>query len=227
MSPYNTRIRQMPYLRITIRLFPGLIMQKHPAMQKLICACFVVSLFLLGCGPKEEPQNPVDGNTGCIQLFDINGAPGGLYGPCTSSTDWGKVSLNTIEQGLFDFVDSINISPPATDAIQMFAPWPNPVQNGGSLYCSVRSGSANESVRVKVVVTDAGMNVILRSALRLKTNGTFALRIDDPQFKNGEYYRLYYRVNTNAQPKLFEGYGTFLVCKTAINDVNAIKTDCL
>lgn len=191
---------------------------------------FLSALLLIGsygCDPKVEPLDPYGGPYSCIQLFGVDGSPDGIHGPCTSSKDWGALTLTATEKGFLTFLDSVSVSGLAAGTVNSFAVWPNPVKIGGTMSCSVRSDVPDQAVKVKVAIVDESQSIVLLETIRTRTNNTFALRIDDTKFKLGQYYRVYYQVGTNTQPDLFTGYGNILVCKNAIiKGVNTIEADC-
>ena len=197
-------------------------------MRKLLYLNILLLFGALGCDPKVDPIDPDGGPYSCIQLFAVDGSPDGVHGPCTASRDWGALSLTTAEKGFLAFLDTVNVSGLAAGTVNMFAVWPNPVQIGGAMSCSVRSDAPDQAVKVKVAIVDEADNIVLLETLRARTNKTFALRMDGTKFKVGQYYRVYYQVGTNTQPDLFTGYGNILICKNAIvKGVNTIEADCL
>lgn len=196
-------------------------------IRKLLYLNALLLLGVLSCDPKVDPIDPDGGPYSCIQLFAVDGSPDGVHGPCTASKDWGALSLTAAEKDYLAFLDTVNVSGLAAGTVNMFAVWPNPVQIGGAMSCSVRSDAPDQAVKVKVVVVDEAQNIVLLETVRTRTNNTFALRMDSAKFKVGQYYRVYYQVGTNTQ-NLFEGYGNILVCKNAIiKGANTIEADCL
>lgn len=192
----------------------------------------VMLLFLLGCDPKKEDSTvielPQEQDFTCIKLFDDQGQTMGIHGSCTTSDDWGKITLNASEQALLDFSDTISLTGTVASTISQIGIAPNPVKIDEALRLYVLGVSSNPSYKVKLAIVDESLKVIQQFAVRLQGGNGIALWMDPAKYESGKYYRLYYKVSATGAPSLFEGYGNFLVCKTYIDGViNTIESDCL
>jgi hypothetical protein len=202
-------------------------------MRKIVSIGYVTFLFLLlGCDPKkEEPiviEPPLEQDFTCIKLFDEVGQDLGIHGSCTTSDDWGKITLKTWEQAFLNFADTVSLTGTVASTISKIGIAPNPVKIDQALRLYVVGTSSNPSYKVKLAIVDESLKVIQQVAVKLQGGNGIAIWMDPAKFESGKYYRLYYKVSANGAPSLFEGYGNFLVCKTYIDGVNTtIESDCL
>lgn len=178
----------------------------------------------LRCDSKKEP---VQEDFSCIKIFDENGTGLGLHGDCTSSNDWGNVTLSASEQAFLDFTDTVSLSGTLATAIQYFSSYPCPVTIDEPIHITFARDEPDHPVKLKIAIVDESLQVVQQLAIRIENTG-LALHIDPAKFQSGKYYRMYYRVSATGAPSLFEGYGNFLVCKTHINGVTTtIESDCM
>lgn len=178
----------------------------------------------LRCDSKKEP---IQEDFSCIKIFDENGTGLGLHGDCTSSNDWGNVTLSASEQAFLDFTDTVSLSGTLATAIQYFSSYTCPVTIDEPIHITFARDEPDHPVKLKIAIVDESLQVVQQLAIRIENTG-LALHIDPAKFQSGKYYRMYYRVSATGAPSLFEGYGNFLVCKTHINGVTTtIESDCM
>ncbi|MFN0176240.1 MAG: hypothetical protein ACKVU0_16460 [Saprospiraceae bacterium] len=184
--------------------------------------------FNLSCDPKKDPVTPQEQDFSCIKLFDDQGQSLGLHGSCTSSNDWGKITLSGTEQALLDFSDTVSLNGTEVGTITQLAVAPCPVKIDAVLHLYLIGALPDQPVKLKLAIVDESLNVVHQLAIRTNTGGGLALHIDPNKFESGKYYRLYYRISASGASSLYEGYGNFLVCNTYIDGVNTtIEADCL
>ena len=179
--------------------------------------------FNLGCDSKDQPPQMQDFS--CIKLFDESGQGLGLHGSCTSSDDWGKITLNASELAFLNFSDTVSLTGTTAGTITHFGIAPSPVRINDALrvFVGISSGSP---LKLKIAIVDESFNVVQQVAAKV-LNG-LALQMDPSKYESGKYYRMYYRVSATGAATLYEGYGNFLVCKTFIDGVNTtIESDCM
>lgn len=197
-------------------------------MRISILWCAVTLLFFnLNCDPKKDaPPQTLD--LSCIKIFDDQGQGLGLHGGCTSSPDWGKITLDASEQALLNFSDTISLAGTnATDITGIFAfPCPVKIEQAFSVYSG---GSVpGQSAKLKIAIVDESLHVVQQLAILTQSGQGLQLYMDPAKYESGKYYRMYYRFSSSGSPSLYEGYGNFLVCKTYIDGVNTtIESDCL
>jgi len=196
-------------------------------MQKSIFFSLLASLFLgLGCD-KQKDSPPQTGDFSCIKLFDEQGVGLGFHGGCTSSPDWGKITLKASEQTLLNFSDTVSLTGTMPTDITRVSAFPCPATIEGTMAFYFSGNTLDTPVKVKIVVIDESYNVVYQYAIRLNTGGGLAIQIDPSRFEAGKYYRMYYQISATGFPSLYEGYGNFLVCKTEMIGTPAtIESDC-
>lgn len=160
----------------------------------------------------------------CIKLYDENGQPLGIYG-CDQSSDWGAIALTADEKALLNFADNIDLVGTQATEVTELAVYPNPMRLESSFNLSPRSINTGQAARMKFVIVDESGKVLVQQAVSMGTNTQVAQQISANLFQSGQHYRLYYRVGTDANPVLLEGYGNILVCKNA-GVVGDIEMDC-
>lgn len=187
-------------------------------------------LAFVACDPAEPiptPQPTDPQNYKCIKLFDEVGQSMGLHGDCTSSPDWGGITLNATESGYLNFADTISLSGTAATTFTTMSVYPCPVKLGQPIGIRIDGADFNNQVKLKIAFVDEAGKVVRTLALKSVANNHFYLEVDSDHFAPGKYYRMYYRISSEGNPSLFEGYGNFLVCKTWIDGVNTtIENDC-
>lgn len=193
----------------------------------ILCCTATLFLFNLSCDPqKDAPPQTLD--LSCIKIFDDQGQGLGLHGGCTTSPDWGKITLDASEQALLNFSDTISLAGTnATDITGIFA-FPCPVKIEQAF--SVFSGGSvpGQSAKLKIAIIDESLHVVQQLAILTQSGQGLQLYMDPAKYESGKYYRMYYRFSSSVAPSLYEGYGNFLVCKTYIDGVNTtIESDCL
>lgn len=195
-------------------------------MTRLINLSILLLLgLLLSCNPKDPNPQPKKLDLSCVQLFDENGQDLGLYGGCTSSPDWGQITLTEEENGFLNFSDTVSIAGTVTANITELAIYPNPAIRDGALGFILLSPVPDQLVKLKLAIVDEDKNVLGQYSLRIKTNQAAALQLLATVYPPGKYYRLYYRASASADASLFEGHGNFLICKKQVINGN-IEGDC-
>lgn len=195
-----------------------------------VFSLFSLLLFAVACDNKKDnpPTTAGPQDFSCIKLFDEVGQALGLHGNCSSSNDWGALSLNGAENALLDFSDTVSLAGTLPTSIPNGSIAPNPVVSNQTLHFYLNGESPTQNIKLKLVVADEMMNVIQQWSLQMNSSGAIALHMDPDKYNSGQYYRLYYRASAQGAPSLLQGYGNFLVCKTYINGVNTtIESDCL
>jgi hypothetical protein len=183
-----------------------------------------------GCDPKKDPAPvPVEEQDfSCIKLFDEQGQTWGIHGSCTSSDDWGKITLSSSEQTFLNFSDTVSYEGTVAASISFLAIAPCPVKIEQAFRIYLVGPTPDQFVKVKIAVVDESLNVVQQLAVKVQTGNGIALYMDPSKFESGKYYRMYYRISSGGVASLYEGYGNFLVCKTYIDGVNTtIESDCL
>lgn len=187
----------------------------------------MLALLALSCNPSKDPESPEKQDFSCIKIFDDNGTGLGLHGACTTSNDWGNITLNASEQAFLNFSDTVSLTGTMATNILYFNAFPCPVVLNGALQIAFARENPDHPVKLKIAIVDELLQVIQQSAIRVENTGP-ALLIDPAIFQSGKYYRMYYRISGGNVPVLFEGYGNFVVCKTHINGVTTtIEADCM
>ncbi len=196
---------------------------------KYLLGFAVVFFWNLGCKhPMDpEPVTPQEQDFTCIKLFDELGQDMGIHGSCSSSDDWGQITLNKSEKALLDFSDTVSLAGTVSQGITLFSIAPCPVKIEQALQIYFVGDSSNPNVKFKMVIVDELLHVVKQVAVKVQNSHVLALYMDPALFQSGKYYRMYYRFSANGAPSLFEGHGNFLVCKTYIDGVNTtIESDC-
>ncbi|MDX2134819.1 MAG: hypothetical protein SFV52_08535 [Saprospiraceae bacterium] len=185
----------------------------------------LLALLPIACDNDDDDNQDMPTDYSCIKLADENGQSLGLYG-CDASSDWGSVALTPKEKALLDF-ESINTPPNnVADSVSELVVFPNPVAVNGVLGMSLRGVTSGQNVLLKMVIVNSSGVPLMEGGLAVKTNSAVNQSIPNIVFQTGQYYRIYYRVSTQTQPALLEGYGNFLVCKGPIS-VGNIESDCM
>ncbi|MFN0212999.1 MAG: hypothetical protein ACKVT2_01980 [Saprospiraceae bacterium] len=197
-------------------------------VRTIILLCLTTAFFLSpGCDPKKDAMPPQDQDFSCIKIFDSNGLGLGLHGGCTTSNDWGKITLSASEQEFLNFTDTVSLAGTTASNIDYFYVYPCPVTIGHPI-SFVMDGELDHKYKLKFAIVDESLNVVKQLAIKVPHGNSLQLLIDPAQFETGKYYRMYYRISADGAPSLFEGYGNFLVCKTHINGVTTtIESDCM
>lgn len=192
-------------------------------------AILYLSILVLAMGCDTQKDNPPQTEDfSCIKIFDELGLGLGLHGSCTTSPDWGQITLNASEQALLNFADTVSLNGTTATTISQISVFPCPVTLGASQAIHLFGELPNTPVKLKIAIVDESLNVVWQLAVRTATNSGLHLMISNDQFETGKYYRMYYRVSATGAPNLLEGYGNFLVCKTHINGVTTtIESDCM
>lgn len=182
-------------------------------------------VLLLSCNPKEAPPQPQKLDLSCVRLSDENGQDLGFYGGCTSSSDWGPITLTDEENGFLNFTDTVSLAGTVAANITELAVYPNPAVRDGALGISLRSAVPDQLVRLKLAIVDEDKNVLGQYSFRIKTNQTAMLQLVAAAYPPGKHYRLYYRASASTDASLFEGHGNFLICKKQVINGD-IEGDC-
>ncbi|MBC7778024.1 MAG: hypothetical protein H7246_21510, partial [Phycisphaerae bacterium] len=178
--------------------------------------------------PKKDPIIPQEQDFSCIKLFDDLGQGLGLHGSCTTSNDWGKITLSDGEQAFLNFSDTVSLDGTVASTITECSAFPCPVKIEEALAVHILGGPPYLPVKIKIAIVDESLNLVQQIAVKTQTDNGLHLYVDPTKFESGKYYRMYYRVSASGAPSLIEGYGNFLVCKTYIDGVNTtIESDCL
>jgi len=198
-------------------------------MFKTLLLCFAaICFFNLGCDPKKDPVNPQEQDFSCIKIFDVQGTGLGLHGSCTTSNDWGNITLSADEQAFLNFADTVSLFGTDSSEVLGFYAFPCPVTIGQPIQVYTGGGTIGKMFKLKIAIVDESLHVVQQLAVKIQTGAGLQLFIDPAIYESGKYYRMYYRISATAATSLYEGYGNFLVCKTHINGVTTtIEADCM
>lgn len=167
----------------------------------------LLSLPLLFSTCKKSSGNPI--NIAGFYLRDVNGDSLGRIGPPDS--DWYFVShLSASELALFDLQPSgslVNTIMPDTNN-NLVAAFPNPAMTVQHFYFRT-----NDSVLVKLIIVDASLKVMQKTAFKTKGGGIIALDFSDRSiYPTGSAYRAYYSLSALGSPNFAVGYGDIKIC---------------
>ena len=167
----------------------------------------LLGLILLFSTCKKSSGNVI--NISGFSLRDVNGNTLGIIG--APDSDWYFVShLSARELALFDLQPSGSLANTIVpDTNNYFAAaFPNPVLSAQQFYFR-----ANDSVLVKLIIVDASLKVMQKTAFKTKGGGSIALDFSDRSiYPNGSAYRAYYSLSALGSPNFAIGYGDIKIC---------------
>ncbi len=167
----------------------------------------LLGLILLFSTCKKSSGNVI--NISGFSLRDVVGNSLGIIG--APDSDWYFVShLSARELALFDLQASGSLENTAVpDTINVpVAAFPNPAMSAQQFYFRT-----NDSVLVKLIIVDASLKVLQKTAFKTKGGGIMALDFSDRSiYPNGSAYRAYYSLSALGAPNFAVGYGDIKIC---------------
>jgi hypothetical protein len=174
-----------------------------------------IALLLLGSILLFSTCNKSSGNVINISGFslrDVNGNTLGRMG--ASDSDWYFVShLSARELALFDLQPSGSLNNTAVpDSINaLVAAFPNPVSSVQQFYFRT-----NDSVLVKLIIVDASLKVLQKTAIKNKGGISLILDFSDRSiYPNRSVCRAYYSLSAQGAPNFAAGYGDIKICDSS------------
>lgn len=167
-------------------------------------------LFFSGCKKENEEKIRIEGFLATDALGNTIAAIG------DPGDDW-KIrawsELTSEEQNLLSFSDNVSLANTAVSTIHTPVAYPSPVSNVSSI-----AFRADDSVKVKVVLVDAKLNVYHTGAIKVKSGGTLMFDVSDPsKYPAGLALRYYYSFSATGQLNFKAGYGDIMICKEPVS----------
>jgi hypothetical protein len=181
---------------------------------KLFSVKAVVLCLLIVAGCKkdkdEKPSIKIEG----FDIYDQVGVPVGHFGP--DDTDWRFTALSQQELALFNFpTPDINLNNTVETSIagDKINPYPNPVST-----LQAYNMNASDSVVFKFVIVNNRLEVLTRSALKIKGLKNFSINFSDRSlYPNKGAIRMYFSFSATDKPNYKAGYGDIKICEGADN----------
>lgn len=174
---------------------------------------FIATLFVLMFAAACEKDK--DEKVITIAGFDVVDQAGndmGHYGQ--ADNDW--IFNNTLsdrEMALFDFTpDNVNLNNTveATISAEGVVAYPNPCT-----YAQYYHANASDSVLMKIVVVNDKLNVLVKTAVKLKGSKSLAIDYSDTTaYPSKSSLRVYYSFSAQNKPNYKAGYGDIKICRS-------------
>jgi hypothetical protein len=183
-------------------------MKPFPQPVVLVTALFI--LIIAACKKDNDKAIVIEG----FKLKDGAGNDMGYYGP--ADNDWTfKNTLSGREMALFDFLPegmNLNNTAEANIMYNSVAAYPNPCAYTQSYFVN-----ASDSVLMRVVVVNDQLNVLTKTALKVKNSMVYTIDYysDTLLYPNKSSLRLYYSFSAQNKPNYKAGYGDIKICRAA------------
>jgi hypothetical protein len=149
-----------------------------------------------------------------FRLLDVSGNFVGWQG--AQDNDWTfNNTLTDRELSLFNFSTDVTLdnTVEATITGNGIVAYPNPFISQ-QLYHVI----ASDSVLLKLVVVDSHLQVLVKTAMKVKGSNSFAINYSDQSvYPDKSALRVYYSFSAQNKPNYKTGYGDIKICRQASN----------